>query len=163
FQFFKNNNCNGTAFDTQTGAAVSGTSATSNSHLNLAAGNYSFNAQYIALPNDTLHNNSAVSTCEPFVIDQAGSTTATDIHNAADDSVITGTSQPLGTSVYDSALVTTGNPFATKPTGTVTFKFYSTTNCTDAGVGAGSAPVTQATGVASPSNTKGPLAAGDYG
>ena len=67
FQFFTNGTCTGTPASSQAGVALVNGSATSAQHLGLTAGNYAFNAQYIA-GNDPNHNNSAVSSCEPFTI-----------------------------------------------------------------------------------------------
>src|SRR5207244_1814610 len=80
-------------------------------------------------------------------------------HNAANDNVVT--SIALGGSVYDSATVSSANA-SFKPTGTVTFTFYGSLDCSTGSAAAGTAPVTVATGVASPSSTEGPLAAGSY-
>jgi uncharacterized repeat protein (TIGR01451 family) len=273
FNFFKNSACTGDPFATQSGASITGSSATSSTHGPLGAGSYAFNAQYVA-GSDPNYTNSAVSSCEPFVIDQAqlavstkvedaqnteithgtvglGSmvhdvshvtgavtgfapaggvsfvlysldncqgigqtvttdgmengdvrsvdtlpllpgtygfiatvtgddnylgasgvcepftvapaetTTTTTIHNAAGDADVTDEQVPLGTSVYDSASVTSDNSTA-KPTGTVSFKFFSNENCTgEVSQNAGTVAL-NGNGVASPSNTEGPLAAGSY-
>ena len=81
FRFFTTIDCTGTAAS-EPGVAVSGNTAQSSNHLTLAAGNYSFNAQYIA-GTDTAHNDSVVSGCEPFVINPATPTADTTLHNAA--------------------------------------------------------------------------------
>src|SRR5262249_40399629 len=69
FQFFTNGTCSGTPASTQTGAAITGGTATSSPHLSLAPGSYSFNAQYVA-GSDPNHLSSAVSGCEPFSVNQ---------------------------------------------------------------------------------------------
>ncbi len=87
---------------------------------------------------------------------QTKATVGTVIKNAADDSTVSG---PLavGSSVYDTASITNLVSGQT-PTGTLSFKFFSTINCSDAGVAAGS-------GVAltGHSSTEGPLSPGSYG
>src|SRR5205823_6525846 len=94
---------------------------------NLAAGNYSFDAQYIA-GTDPNHNDSAVSSCEPFIIDKATPSAATTLKNAANDATVANNAHlPLGSGVYDTALITnSGFPLS----GTVTFKFFTTIDCT---------------------------------
>src|SRR5205823_3086281 len=108
--------------------ALTSGAATSTSHLNLGAGSYSFNAQYIAGA-DPNHNDSAVSSCEPFVIDKATPSSATTLKNAATDAAVANNAHlPLGSGAYDTASITTGDSFAL--TGTVTFKFFTTIDCT---------------------------------
>jgi hypothetical protein len=83
-------------------------------------------------------------------------TTATEIH-AADHSIVT-SSVPLDSTVHDQAVVSgTG---AGTPTGTVTFTFFTSGDCTTGAQGAGM--VTLVGGVAHPSDTAGPLGAGSY-
>src|SRR5205807_675680 len=84
FKFFTTIDCTGTAA-TDAGEALTSGTATSTSHPNLGAGSYSFNAQYIA-GSDVNHNDSAVSSCEPFVIDKGMPNAATTLKNAADNS-----------------------------------------------------------------------------
>src|SRR5262249_48302849 len=86
-----------------------GTSATSSSHLNLAAGNYAFNAQYIA-GTDTNHTNSPVSACEPFTIDKAQLSVSTTVHDAAHNVIANNAHVPLGTNAHDNATVTGAVP-----------------------------------------------------
>ena len=64
--------------------------------------------------------------------------------------------------MHDSATVSSANT-SFQPTGTVTFTWYATLNCSDAGVASGSAAVDPATGIAHPSTSQGPLQAGSYG
>ena len=120
----------------------------------LAAGSYSFRATYNG------DSNYAVSTgaCEPLTVTQAGTSTATTIHNVTNHNVGV-TSVPLGSTVDDSATVT-GTAFGA-PTGDVTFTWFTAaSNCTGNSVGAGTVPLVA--GVAHPSTAFGPLAAGSY-
>src|SRR5205085_628950 len=84
----------------------------------LAAGSYSFKASY----GGDANFNSSVGACEPLTVNKADSSSVTQIHNAANDNVVT--SIALGGSVYDSATVSSANA-SVKPSGTVTFTFYS--------------------------------------
>src|SRR5213079_2838356 len=101
----------------QTGVSVSVSTAQSSTHSALNAGSYSFNAQYVA-GNDPNHNNSAVSSCEPFVVDKAAPTIATTL--SAGEVVI-------GSSVHDSAKLTGAIPNAG---GTVTYTVFDNNTCT---------------------------------
>src|SRR3989454_104538 len=150
FKFFSSIDCSGAA-SSESGVAV-GTK--SSNHGPLAAGSYSFNAQYIA-GSDSNHTNSAVSSCEPLTISAATPSIATTIKNAADNSTVSGP-LPLGSTVYDTAALTDS---AFPLTGTVTFTFFTNETCsgehadTESGVavggeashqrplGAGSAPL----------------------
>jgi uncharacterized repeat protein (TIGR01451 family) len=128
FNFFKNAACTGTPDSTQTGVAISAGTATSSSHLNLGAGSYAFNAQYVA-GSDPAHGDSAVSTCEPFTVDKGVPTSGTTLKNAAGDATIqNGSHLALGSGVYDTAQI--GNDGGFPLTGAVTFQFYSGGNCT---------------------------------
>ena len=159
FTFFTGTDCNSNNGTPEASVTISGSSATSSTHGPLHAGNYSFNAKYVA-GTDPNYTDSTASDCEPFIIDQAASSSVTAIHNAAGDAVITAP-VALGTSVYDSAAVSSANS-SFKPSGSVTFTFYSSIDCSTGGGAAGSASVNGTSGVASPSSTEGPLHAGVY-
>src|SRR5207244_558040 len=133
---------------TESGVAV-GTK--SSNHGPLAAGSYSFDAQYIA-GSDPNHTNSALSSCEPLTVSAAAPTVSTVIKNAADDGTVTGP-LPLGSSVYDTASVSdSGFAF----TGTVTFRFFTTIDCS------GEVSTESGVAVGTKSSNHGPLAAGSY-
>ena len=99
FKFFSGGDCTSGTPVAQTGVAVSGTSATSATQPNLPAGDYAFNAQYIA-GSDPLHTDSAVSDCEPFHIDRKQLAISTTVHNAShgviadDEHVVAGHERP---------------------------------------------------------------------
>jgi hypothetical protein len=89
----------------------------------------------------------------------AATTVVTEIHLEPGESVVGGdTRVDLGSSVHDQATVTADD--ASIPEGTVDFEFYSNLNC-DSGDPAGSVAL-DSNGVAHPSDSEGPLGAGDY-
>src|SRR5262249_34411545 len=122
FKFFSGGDCTTGTPVTEANVALNagGTSATSSSHLNLAAGNYAFNAQYIA-GTDTNHTNSPVSSCEPFTIDKAQLSITTTVHDAAHNVIANGAHVPLGTNAHDNATVT--GAVAGFPIGAISFTF----------------------------------------
>src|SRR5207244_6010202 len=69
------------------------------------------------------------------------------------------TSVPLGTTVHDRATVSGLTGFT--PTGSVDFTFYANGSCSGTGSSAGTVAL-DANGVADPSQSRGPLAAGAY-
>src|SRR5205085_998416 len=155
FTFYANNSC------ASAGSVMANAAAEANGDQRtvatdpLQAGGYSFKAT-IAGSADYL---GATGDCEPLTVSKADSSAVTAIHNAATDAVVS--SVGLGGSVYDSAVVSSANG-SFKPSGSVSFTFYASSDCSTGAVAAGSAPVTGATGAASPSVTEGPLAAGSY-
>ena len=150
----------GTLVSTESGVSVSGTTATSTATGALGAGSYAFNAQYIA-GSDSHHTNSDVSDCEPFTIDQASSSTVTQIHKANEDVISIGGSAALGTNTHDKATVSSGNAFAT-PTGSVSFTFYTGGSCATGTPAAAGTITLDSNGVAHPSDASGALGAGSY-
>jgi hypothetical protein len=83
-------------------------------------------------------------------------TVTTEIHR--DPGHTATTSVPAGSSVHDKATVSGS---VGTPTGTVDFTFYTTGDCTWTGKPAGTVAL-DGTGVADPSASQGPLAAGSY-
>ena len=149
FTFFTNTACTGTGTDAGTGALAPG-SASSNPQGPLAAGNYAFQATYSG---DSNYNGST-GTCEPLVVNRVASKTVTTVMNGE---VAVATSVSLGSTIFDTATVraNTGTP-----TGSVSFTFYSSGDCSGTGVSAGNVAL-DANGAAS-SSFEGPLAAGNY-
>ncbi|MFH1229297.1 MAG: hypothetical protein V1678_02635 [Candidatus Aenigmatarchaeota archaeon] len=94
--------------------------------LTLAVGSYYWQAVY----SGDSSNNGASSTCteEHLTVNKADTTVSTQVHNAAHTD-ITSTSVPLGTTFHDSATVATQVGSFTIG-GTVTYKFYTTIDCT---------------------------------
>src|SRR5207247_625294 len=156
FTFFTNGTCDGAGVDKGTITLVSGVAHPSQASGALAAGDYSFQAQY----NGDNNFSGSTSPCEPFNVNTAASSTATELHNNANEAVIPiGSSVALGTNVHDKATVSDANA-AFDPTGDVTFTFFTNGTCDGAGVGNGT--VALVAGVAHPSQASGALAAGDY-
>ncbi|MBI1741719.1 Ig-like domain repeat protein, partial [Candidatus Acetothermia bacterium] len=118
FKLYSTTDCTG-SFTTQivtlgsSGMAESSTTTVPNTGLSYQV-TYSGDANY----------NPATSTCEPLPAIKLDPTVTTEIHNAS-HAVIT--SALIGTSVHDKATVSGSGP---APTSTVTFKLYSTTDCT---------------------------------
>ena len=81
---------------------------------------------------------------------------STEVHDAGHNVV---TTVPLGTTVHDRAAVGTIAGFT--PTGSVDFTFFTNGTCTGGGSAAGTVAL-DGSGVAHPSQTRGPLAAGAY-
>src|SRR5437867_8662389 len=119
----------------------------------LSAGSYSFRAHY----NGEDPNYAATdSPCEPLTVEALTPTALTEIHDANHTTVVI---VPAGTTVHDKATLT--GAFGT-PTGTVTFTFFTASSaCTGASVAAGTVAL-DASGVAHPSTSQGPLSAGSY-
>jgi hypothetical protein len=90
---------------------------------------------------------------------RAPSHTATVIHKAGGHDPILG-SQPLGTSVHDSATVTVDGGVAIPPTSTVKFDWYTTSDCSGAVIDSATKDAAASVDDALP---KGPLHAGGYG
>ncbi len=152
FKFFSTINCSDTGVAAGSSIALTGHSSTEGP---LAAGSYGFEAQYVAGTNDN-YSSSVWGSCEPLTISPGAVTVSTVIKNAADDSTVTG-ALALGSSVYDTASLN-GLVSGKAATGTLSFKFFSTINCSDTGVAAGSSIA-----LTGHSSTEGPLAAGSYG
>jgi uncharacterized repeat protein (TIGR01451 family) len=151
FTFFDNGDCSGTGTPAGTGVAIDGQSDTEGP---LAAGSYSFQAQYITGQNDH-YNSSDLSACEPLTISQGSLSAATTIKNAADNSTVDG-SLPLGSSVYDTTQLS-GAVDGFAPTGTISYTFFQSGDCSGEGSSAGSDVALDGQ-----SDTQGPLGAGSY-
>jgi uncharacterized repeat protein (TIGR01451 family) len=151
FTFFTNGTCSGDGTPAGTGVALNGHSDTEGP---LAAGSYSFEAQYIS-GNDPNYTDSDVSACEPLTISQGSLTPSTTIKNAADDSVVSG-ALPLGSSVYDTTSLS-GQVNGFDPTGTIQYRFFQTIGCTGDSTSAG-----DSVALGDPSDTEGPLGSGSY-
>ena len=145
----------GTTWTDTVNVAASGSVPNSSLVGALPAGtDYVFSARYSGDQNYT--GSTSPTGSELLTINKASSSVSTLIYNASTNKAISG-SQPLGTSVYDTAMVT-GTPFT--PTGTVTYEFFTTIN------GSGT-PVDQtvtlnANGTVPNSTPTAALAAGSY-
>src|SRR3989449_596003 len=126
--------------------------ATGFSQTPAAPGSYAFEASYSGDGNYT----SGPKPCEVLTVTERTPTVGTEIHDPSHNVV---TSVPAGTTVHDKATVS--GSFGT-PTGAVTFTFFTASSvCTGASVGSGTVAL-DASGVAHPSASQGPLSAGAY-
>lgn len=152
-RFFNNGTCTGDPVATSGNIALSGGSvdATSFPQGPLAVGSYGFLAHY----NGDTHNTVADGTCENFTVGKADTTTVTQVHNTS-HSDVTNTSVPLGSVVHDSATVN-GQVGSFVPTGTVTYNFYTSANCSEQAVGS------EVVAIGTESSLSAALAAGSYG
>ena len=156
FTFFANNDCSGQGTAKGTVALVAGVAHPSQASGALAAGDYGFRAHY----NGDSNFDASTSDCEPFHVNTATTSTATELHNDASEAVIAlNSSVALGTNVHDKATVSEGNA-AFNPTGDVSFTFFANNDCSGQGTAKGT--VALVAGVAHPSQASGALAAGDY-
>jgi hypothetical protein len=152
FSFFSNNACTGAG--SAMGAIsvdATGVAHPSSSTAALSGGAYGFRAHYNGDTNFT----AADSACEPLEVRQLVPTVVTEIHNAAHAPVV---SVPAGASVHDQATVSGGLGV---PTGTASFTFFTNNTCTGQATAMGTIAL-DGTGVAHPSNSTAPLAAGGY-
>src|SRR5437016_1368254 len=152
FTFFTTSStCTGTSVASGTVTLdASGVAHPSASQGPLSAGSYSFIAHYNGDPNYTATD----SPCEPLEVTALTPTALTEIHNASHNVVV---AVPAGTTVHDKA--TLAGAFGT-PTGTVTFTFFTTSStCTGTSVASGTVTL-DASGVAHPSASQGPLSDG---
>ena len=149
FTFFTSANCT-TGGTVGTPQALNGSGvATSASSGALTAGSYSYQATYNG---EAGVYSPSTGACEPLTVTLNPSNTVTSIMQGGS----TVTSVAAGSSVTDQATVTGS---AGTPTGTVTFTFFTSANCTTGGtVGT---PMALTAGVAN-SASSGPLAAGSY-
>ena len=147
FTWYTNTTCSGDGVTAGTVALAAGIAHPS-SNETVPVGGGSFKASY---GGDSTYNGST-GPCEPVEGTKINSSTATDIHAGpgANDGVgAPGITQaPIGSTVHDQAKVTGSGP---TPTGTVDFRWYTSTSCTDNGIAAGSKSL-DASGFAHPSS-----------
>ena len=82
FNFYSSIDCTGTPA-AETGVGLTAPIKSSN-HGPLAAGSYSFAAKYVHGTN-TNYTDSDLSSCEPFIVDPAKPSAATELHKVSDD------------------------------------------------------------------------------
>jgi len=127
----------------------------------LHAGSYFFLAHYTPDAASAGIYTGGDATCEPLTVNQGTSTTATEIHLANETVVSSPFIIASGSTVHDKATVT-GTPAAFTPTGDVTFTFFTGGDCTTGTAHDAGTVTLDVNGVAHPSNSAGPLAAGSY-
>ena len=162
YTFFTNGDCSGdgTAAGTVT-LDGSGNVPQSDTEGPLAAGDYSFEAQYFS-GDDPNYTDSDVSACEPFSVSKASSSTATVVKDHAGNVVDNGQHPAaLGTKVHDTATVSSGNGSFT-PSGSVTYQLYSGLDCQQGNEVGGSEQVAMSGGLVPDSSETAPLQAGSY-
>ena len=167
FTWFTNGTCANTGTAAGSAAISSGVAHPSNDEGPLGAGSYSFMASLAGDSNYTV-SNSGNSACEPLTINKAPSTTATELHTSTEAVVASGGEAPADglPTMHDKATVS-GTVGAIAMTGSVSFRFYGTiAACTaDTGFTGGTPKGTitiDSNGVAHPSDSAGPLGAGNY-
>lgn len=156
FTLYANGACTGEGAGVSNTGADEGdaTAVRSAASAALGAGSYSYKAS-VAGDNNYLAD---ASDCEPFTVNKAQLGIGTELHKSDEGVVTVGNSVPLGTTMHDKATVS--NILAGfAPTSNVSFTFYTNDTCTD-GTSAGSVALTG--NVAHPSDSKGPLGAGQY-
>jgi uncharacterized repeat protein (TIGR01451 family) len=147
YTYFTNGGCSGSGSPAGTLLALGTHSSTEGP---LAAGSYSFQATYSG------DSNYAGSTgpCESFTVGQGTSTTATVVFDAGSNSPWSGT-ETTGASAYDTSSVTPSFG-AIAPTGTISYSFFTTGDCSEHSSSAGGGSI------GTISATEGPLGAGTY-
>jgi len=130
------------------------TAAVPNSQVTgpLAAGSYSFRAEYLG---DQIYT-SSTSSCEPFTVAKGSSSTATTVKDPGGNPM---TTAPSGSIIHDTTTVT--GAAGITPTGIVTYTFFTNATCSGTGSPAGTVTLTAGGGVPD-SNAQGPLTAGSY-
>src|SRR5437867_2294189 len=154
FTFFTTSStCTGTSVASGTVTLdASGVAHPSARQMPLSAGSYSFIAHYNGDPNYTATD----SPCQPLEVTGSADLTSTKTGNASHNVVV---AVPAGTTVHDKA--TLAGAFGT-PTGTVPSPRSSDlSTCTGTSVASGTVTL-DASGVAHPSASQGPLSAGSY-
>ena len=152
YTFFSNGACTGPGTDAGLKTVDAGNIPQSNTEGPLAAGSYSFEAQYLS-DNDPNYVDSEVSGCEPFSVSQKQPGVSTTV-------VQTPGAGGLGSTAHDTASITgTVNGFL--PTGTVTYEFFTNTACT--GTHTDQTVDVNANGTVPNSAETAALAAGGYG
>jgi hypothetical protein len=127
YNFFDNSACTGTPASNQTVTLSSGGVPNSNATAALSIGSYAFDAVYSG---DTNYMGS-MSSCEYFTVVGSGgtpTTITTTVFDASTNAAWSGT-EVAGASAYDTATLS-GQVGSKVPTGTVTYDFFYTADCT---------------------------------
>src|SRR5207249_433938 len=114
---------NANVLSTENVNVSSNTPANSSATSALAAGSYSYQAAY----NGNANYNTATGACEPFTVNQAGSSTSSLVKDGT-TTVDNTTHAALGDQVHDTSSVSSlNNSFSLA--GTVTYSLYPTNDC----------------------------------
>ncbi len=151
YRLYPNGTCSGTPITTQQ-VTVTNALVPASASFVPTAGDYGYRVAYNGAGIDL----GAVGSCEPFTIGRGEVNLDTTVVDAATNQPVP-SPVPLGESVYDSAVLTTSS--GTVPTGTVTYSFYGSGNCTS-GTVLGTQTVTLAANGSVPNSpVAGPLTA----
>ena len=154
YNFYTNGSCTLPFSTTQTVAVSGGQPLPSSASSPLMTGSYSYLATYSGDSN----NLPATATCEVITVSQGTSAVATTLHNAANNAALPGgtPSVPLGTSIYDTNVITPSPTTGFTLGGTVTYDFFHNGTCNS------TPATTQTVAPNTQSTATGPLAAGSY-
>jgi hypothetical protein len=152
YSYFTNGTCAGTPSSTDGVVLSAGVVPHSNTTAALAKGGYSFEADY---GGDSNYNASPESTCEPFSVGLSPTSVSTSVFDAGTNAAWSNT-EDTGAAAYDTSTLTAGS---ITPTGTMTYSFFATGNCTGT---PSTDPVTLSGGRAPNSSSTAALAAGSY-
>lgn len=152
YTLFSNGACANTGSAAGGGNLVKGAAPNSDPTGPLGAGSYSFQATYSG---DTNYSGST-GPCEQFTVGQGTSQTGTAVFDAGTGKAWTNT-ETTGASAYDTSTVTASFG-AIAPTGTITYSFFTTGDCSQHSVAAGGGQL----GGNTNSDPEGPLGAGSY-
>jgi hypothetical protein len=123
YDFYSTGDCSGTATSQTVSLASNGSVPASSKNGPLAAGIYSFKATYLG---DSTYQLSP-SSCETFMVNKAPTTVTTQVMNAGTGLAPSG-NEITGSSFDDTATLK-GVVSGFTATGTVTYQFYSTKDC----------------------------------
>src|SRR5256886_867600 len=154
YTFYTSSSCGGSG-TTQTVTLSNGLVPNSALHGPLAIGSYSFRASYSGDGNYP----SSTSSCESFSVIKASAVLSTALFASGGVAVPVGSSVLSGTSIHDTAVLN-GIVSTTPPTGTVTYRLYTSGSCSGS---ATSQMVTLSNGLIPNSTPTNPLMAGNYG
>ena len=154
YTFSTSSSCGGSG-TTQTVTLSNGLVPNSALHGPLAIGTYSFRASYSGDGNYP----SSTSSCESFSVIKASAVLSTALFASGGVAVPVGSSVLSGTSIHDTAVLN-GIVSTTPPTGTVTYRLYTSGSCSGS---ATSQMVTLSNGLIPNSTPTNPLMAGNYG
>lgn len=172
FTLFQGQTCGETDETKQLGSdteSLSSGVAQSSASGALHAGDYHYEVTYTSDSTD-LWNSVSSPDCENFTVNKADPASFTSAMHFGSSDPVSGPSlvptdgsgtatATMGATVHDSATLT-GVTTTFVPSGTVSFAFYSSSDCSDTPVSAGSALLSS--GYADPSTAEGPLSVGAY-
>jgi uncharacterized repeat protein (TIGR01451 family) len=153
YRFFSAIDCSGESVSAGDSVALDGQSDTEGP---LGAGGYSFDSRYVAGEGDN-YPTSDWSACEPLTIGTNVPSASTTLKNAATNATVAnGSTLGHGSSVYDTAAISSGDSFPL--TGSVSFRFFHNGACTGT-----PASVQSGVAVGGHSAATGALDVGSYG